>query len=48
MLAEFTGQEGEPGADFGTVFIKFSTYFPFTPKLCVDGNEWASARPPRP
>src|SRR3954452_17505738 len=28
-------------ADFGPFFIKFSTYFPFTAKLCVNGNEWA-------
>jgi hypothetical protein len=28
-------------ADFGPFFIKFSTYFPFTAKLCLNGNEWA-------
>jgi len=28
-------------ADFGPFFIKFSTYFPYTAKLCVNGNEWA-------
>jgi len=28
-------------ADFGPFFIKFSTYFPFTAKLCIHGNEWA-------
>jgi hypothetical protein len=28
-------------ADFGPFFIKFSTYFPFTAKLCINGNEWA-------
>ena len=27
--------------DFGPFFIKFSTYFPFTAKLCINGNEWA-------
>jgi len=27
--------------DFGPFFVKFSTYFPFTAKLCVNGNEWA-------
>ena len=27
--------------DFGPFFLKFSTYFPFTAKLCVNGNEWA-------
>ena len=28
-------------ADFGPFFIKFSTYFPFTAKICINGNEWA-------
>jgi hypothetical protein len=28
-------------ADFGPFFLKFSTYFPFTAKLCINGNEWA-------
>ena len=28
-------------ADFGPFFIKFSTYFPFTAKLCINGNEQA-------
>jgi hypothetical protein len=28
-------------ADFGPFFIKFSTFFPFTAKLCINGNEWA-------
>ena len=28
-------------ADFGPFFIKFCTYFPFTAKLCINGNEWA-------
>ena len=28
-------------ADFGPFFVKFSTYFPFTAKLCINGNEWA-------
>ena len=27
--------------DFGPFFLKFSTYFPYTAKLCVNGNEWA-------
>jgi hypothetical protein len=27
--------------DFGPFFIKFSSYFPYTAKLCVNGNEWA-------
>ncbi|HEY2638681.1 MAG TPA: hypothetical protein VGI66_02180 [Streptosporangiaceae bacterium] len=28
-------------SDFGPFFIKFCTYFPFTAKLCINGNEWA-------
>ena len=28
-------------ADFGPFFIKFSNYFPYTAKLCINGNEWA-------
>jgi hypothetical protein len=28
-------------SDFGPFFLKFSTYFPYTAKLCVNGNEWA-------
>jgi hypothetical protein len=28
-------------ADFGPFFLKFGTYFPYTAKLCVNGNEWA-------
>jgi hypothetical protein len=28
-------------ADFGPFFIKFSTYFPYTAKLCINGHEWA-------
>jgi hypothetical protein len=28
-------------ADFGPFFIKFCSYFPYTAKLCVNGNEWA-------
>ena len=28
-------------ADFGPFFLKFSTYFPYTAKLCINGNEWA-------
>ena len=27
-------------ADFGPFFLKFSTYFPYAAKLCVNGNEW--------
>ena len=28
--------------DFGPFFVKFSTYFPYTGKLCINGNEWAN------
>ena len=28
-------------ADFGPFFVKFSAYFPYTGKLCINGNEWA-------
>ena len=34
-------------ADFGPFFIKFSTYFPFTAKLCINGNEWAKRQATR-
>jgi hypothetical protein len=27
--------------DFGPFFVKFCTYFPYTAKLCLNGNEWA-------
>lgn len=27
--------------DFGPFFIKFCTYFPYTAKVCLNGNEWA-------
>jgi hypothetical protein len=27
--------------DFGPLFLKFCSYFPFTAKLCINGNEWA-------
>jgi len=28
-------------ADFGPFFLKFCSYFPYTAKLCVNGNHWA-------
>jgi hypothetical protein len=28
-------------ADFGPFFLKFCSYFPYTAKLCINGNEWA-------
>ena len=34
-------------ADFGPFFIKFSSYFPYNARLCINGNEWPSARPPK-
>jgi hypothetical protein len=27
--------------DFGPFFLKFGTYFPYTAKLCINGNHWA-------
>ena len=27
--------------DFGPFLLKFGTYFPYTAKLCINGNEWA-------
>jgi hypothetical protein len=27
--------------DFGPFFIRFSSYFPYNAKLCLNGNEWA-------
>lgn len=27
--------------DFGPFFIKFGTYFPYTAKVCINGNHWA-------
>jgi hypothetical protein len=27
--------------DFGPFFLKFGTYFPYTAKLCINGNEYA-------
>jgi len=34
-------------ADFGPFFLKFSTYFPYTAKLCLNGNEWAKRQATR-
>ena len=34
-------------AGFGPFFIKFCTYFPFTAKICLNGNEWARRQPAR-
>jgi hypothetical protein len=28
-------------AEFGPFFLKFSSYFPYNAKLCINGNEWA-------
>lgn len=27
--------------DFGPFFLKFGSYFPYTAKLCINGNHWA-------
>ena len=27
--------------DFGPFFVKFSSYFPYNAKLCINGNHWA-------
>jgi hypothetical protein len=27
--------------DFGPFFLKFSSYFPYTGRLCINGHEWA-------
>ena len=26
--------------DFGPLFIKFCSYFPYAAKLCLNGHEW--------
>jgi hypothetical protein len=28
-------------SDFGPFFLKFCSYFPYTAKLCLNGNHWA-------
>ena len=30
--------------DFGPFFLKFSSYFPYTAKLCINGHEYAKQR----
>jgi len=30
--------------DFGPFFLKFCSYFPYTAKLCINGNEWAKCQ----
>jgi hypothetical protein len=30
--------------DFGPFFLKFSSYFPYSGKLCINGNHWAQAQ----
>jgi hypothetical protein len=30
--------------DFGPFFLKFSSYFPYPGKLCINGNHWAQAQ----
>ena len=34
-------------ADFGPFFLKFSSYFPYTAKLCINGNHWAQRQATR-
>lgn len=34
-------------AEFGPFFLTFSTYFPYTAKLCLNGNEWAKRQAER-
>ena len=33
--------------DFRPFFLKFSTYFPYNAKLCINGNEWAKRQAAR-
>jgi len=33
--------------DFGPFFVKFSSYFPYNGKLCVNGNHWAQRQAAR-
>jgi len=30
--------------DFGPLFIKFASYFPYTARVCLNGHEWAKQR----
>src|SRR5882672_7686348 len=41
-LARFEGEEGVllVDKDFGPLFIKFCSYFPYAAKLCLNGHEW--------
>jgi hypothetical protein len=34
-------------AGFGPFFLKFSSYFPFNARLCINGNHWAQRQAPR-
>src|SRR5664279_1934267 len=31
-------------SDFGPFFLKFCSYFPYTGKLCINGNHWAQCQ----
>jgi hypothetical protein len=33
--------------DFGPFFIKFSSYFPYNARICLNGNEWAKRQAKR-
>jgi len=34
-------------ADFGPFFLKFSSYFPYNARLCINGNHWAQRQAAR-
>ena len=34
-------------SDFGPFFLKFSSYFPYTGKLCINGHHWAQRQAAR-
>jgi hypothetical protein len=34
-------------SDFGPLFIKFCSYFPYNAKLCINGHEWAKRQATR-
>ncbi|MGH3304759.1 MAG: hypothetical protein ACRDOK_24445 [Streptosporangiaceae bacterium] len=34
-------------ADFGPFFVKFCSYFPYNPRLCINGNHWAQRQAAR-
>src|SRR6266542_4173982 len=40
-IHRYCRDHGVPMVDFVMFFIKFSSYFPYTAKLCINGNEYA-------